>query len=153
METLHSHNSWHYLAVLFFLLITILFPQNLTVGLYAQGRLSPYEASLLEHINHYRAVKGLKPLSIDGTLQGLAEDHSRSMDRKKYLSHDAFHERFIKSRRPHCIENVGWNSPTPEDQLRAWKTSEGHNINLLNGNIKSAGISKIGAFVTFFACD
>jgi uncharacterized protein YkwD len=153
METVHSRKTIHYLAVLFFLLVTIFFSGDVTVGLYAQGRLSPYEASLLAYINHYRSVKGLKPLSVDETLQGLAEDHSRSMDRNKYLTHEAFHERFIKSRRPHCIENVGWNSPTPEDQLRAWKSSEGHNINLLNRNIRSAGISKIGAFVTFFACD
>jgi uncharacterized protein YkwD len=153
MDSLHTRKSMHYFAVLFSLLVTIFSPGNATFGSDDRGRLSPCESKLLDHINQYRAGNGLNPLRVDKALQGLAKNHSRQMDRENYLSHDAFHERVIRSRRSRCVENVGWNSPTPEDQLRAWKTSEGHNSNLLNKKIKSAGISKIGAFVTFFACD
>ncbi len=75
------------------------------------------------------------------------------MDKKNVLSHDHFHERFRNCRRSHCVENVGWNSPTPDAQFKAWKGSKGHNANLLDKKIKYAGISKTGAYVTFFACD
>jgi uncharacterized protein YkwD len=74
------------------------------------------------------------------------------MDRKESLNHDHFDERFKKCRYPHCVENVGWNFQTPEAQFAAWKSSSGHNKNLLNRKLKYTGIAKVGAYVTFFAC-
>ena len=57
-----------------------------------------------------------------------------------------------KPTRSLCVENVGWNYQTPEDQFRAWKTSGEHNKNLLNKKITHAGIAQTGAYVTFLAC-
>ncbi len=118
-----------------------------------ERRLTTYEEGLLYKINQYRLDNGLNPLSIDEKLYGLAKSHSQYMNQGNSLSHDNFEERFRKSRRSHCIENVGWNYSSPEAQLNAWKSSKGHNANLLDAKIRFAGISKVGPHITFFACD
>jgi uncharacterized protein YkwD len=132
--------------------LTMLLAINSTYG-FDENRLSPYEEKLLRHINQYRVMNRLNPLSINENLNRLAKSHSQYMYKKSTLNHDAFDERFKKCRRSYCVENVGWNWPTPEVQLKAWKNSRGHNANLLNKKIKYAGISKVGTYVTFFACN
>ena len=119
---------------------------------FAGSRLSSYEERLFMHINQYRRANGLNPLAMDKSLSRLAERHSVHMKGKNALSHERFQERFMQSGRSLCVENVGWNYQTPEDQFRAWKTSGEHNKNLLNNRITHTGIAQSGAYVTFFAC-
>jgi uncharacterized protein YkwD len=114
---------------------------------------SLYETELLHRINQYRTDNGLNTLSPDSTLNRLAGNHSRYMNKEKILCHDNFEERFRECGRTSCVENVGWNSPTPVAQLLAWENSRGHNANLLNRKIRYAGLAKVGDYVTFFACD
>jgi uncharacterized protein YkwD len=116
-------------------------------------KLPVYEEELLHNINQYRSLNGLNPLSMDETLNRLAKNHSQYMNKENVLSHDNFQKRFGICKRSHCVENVGWNYKTPEAQIKAWKKSKEHNKNLLNKNIKYAGISRVGSYVTFFACD
>lgn len=117
------------------------------------GSSTEFEESLLTYINNYRAQHGLGPLSFDSRLTTIAEGHSRHMCEKDSLNHDNFEGRFNKSGKHLCVENVGWNSLTPESQFKGWKNSKGHNANMLHKKIKSAGISRTGAYVTFFACE
>jgi uncharacterized protein YkwD len=119
---------------------------------FAGSGLSSYEERLFMHINQYRMANGLNPLAMDESLTRLAEHHSVHMEEKNVLSHERFNERFSQSGRALCVENVGWNYQTPEDQFRAWKTSGAHNKNLLNKKITHTGIAQTGAYVTFFAC-
>ena len=112
-----------------------------------------FEDELLRRINQYRVRNNLKPLSSYATLDQLAKNHSRYMSKKGEMNHDNFDDRFRQCGRMLCVENVGWNSPTPEAQFEAWKNSKGHNANLLNRQIRHAVISKAGPYVTFFACD
>ena len=142
-----------YWLVLFFLPAMLSLSCIAAYGSDTGTKLCPYEMKLFQCINQYRASNGLAALTVDNTLQGSAKSHSRHMGGENCLSHDGFHDRFASCGRSHCVENVGWNSPTPEEQLSAWKNSEGHNSNLLNKKIRFTGISKVGAFVTFFACD
>jgi uncharacterized protein YkwD len=136
---------------MFLLIIGILLTVCLPCG--AAGSLSSsYEARLLMHINQFRMANGLNALVMDKNLMRLAERHSMHMEEKNVLSHERFQERFRRSDRALCVENVGWNYRTPEDQFRAWKTSREHNKNLLNKKITHAGIAQTGAYVTFFAC-
>lgn len=114
---------------------------------------SDYRKDLLALINSYRTERGLKPLSLDKKLNSLADSHSDSMCRRGVADHDNFIERFKKSGRRNCVENVGWNYRTPKEQLNAWKESGAHNKNLLSKDIARAGISKAGDYITFFACD
>jgi uncharacterized protein YkwD len=119
---------------------------------FAGSRLSSYEERLFMHINRHRMANGLDPLAMDENLLRLAERHSLHMEGNNILSHERFQERFRQSGRSLCVENVGWNYQTPEDQFRAWKTSGEHNKNLLNKKITLTGIAQTGAYVTFFAC-
>jgi uncharacterized protein YkwD len=119
---------------------------------FAGPRLSSYEERLFMHINQYRMANGLNPLARHESLTRLAERHSVYMEANNVLSHERFNERFRQSGRSLCVENVGWNYQTPEDQFRAWKTSGEHNKNLLNRKITHTGIAQTGTYVTFFAC-
>jgi uncharacterized protein YkwD len=113
---------------------------------------SAFERELLTSINQYRTGNGLHPLSPDRTLIRLAENHSMYMHDKGVLNHDNFEGRFSQSGRMLCVENVGWNSPTPQAQLKLWRGSRGHDANLLNVKIGHVGISRVGSYVTFFGC-
>jgi uncharacterized protein YkwD len=153
MGGLHEGDAKYYLLILSFVLAAIFMTFNVAYAADTDGLLSPFEKKLFRFINQYRVKKGLNPLSTDETLQRLAKTHSLDMNRKDSLCHDLFEERFKKSGRSHCVENVGWNYPTPEAQFQVWKNSRGHNVNLLSRKIKYAGISAVGAYATFFACD
>jgi uncharacterized protein YkwD len=137
--------------ILFPLIIGLLLTVYAPYG-FAGPRLSLYEERLFMHINQYRMANSLNPLARDESLTRLAERHSVYMEEKNVLSHERFHERFSQSARSLCVENVGWNYQTPEDQFKAWKTSVEHNKNLLNKKITHMGIAQIGAYVTFLAC-
>jgi len=112
-----------------------------------------YANELLEIVNQYRTSNRLRPLSEDKKLTDLAKNHSTEMHSRRVLNHDNFEERFTESKRDYCIENVGWNYRSARAQFIAWQESEGHNKNMLAQRIRNVGISRIGAFVTFFACD
>ena len=112
-----------------------------------------YAEELLHLINQYRTSNGLNVLYYDNSLTAIAEGHSTYMYHRNVLSHDHFRERFDQSVSDHCVENVGWNYPTPRDQFNTWRKSEEHNRNMLVGDIRKAGISRVGAYVTFFACN
>jgi uncharacterized protein YkwD len=137
---------------IFLLLLTVCLQANRTYAV-DENRSFSYETELLHRINEYRRANGLNILSFDRVLNRLARNHSRHMNKKNVLCHDNFEDRFRECGRSACVENVGWNSPAADAQLLAWKNSGQHNANLLNRKIRYAGISKVGAYVTFFACD
>jgi uncharacterized protein YkwD len=112
-----------------------------------------YEEKLLHSINQYWVQHNVPPLLFDKTLHILAKAHSHYMRSSDKFGHTNFEERYRQCKRKICVENVGWNFMTPEAQFEAWRVSEGHNINMLNKEIRRAGISKVGSYVTLFACD
>nr|WP_320011172.1 CAP domain-containing protein [uncultured Desulfobulbus sp.] len=114
--------------------------------------LPPYETTLFNQINTYRKFVDLPPLRINKHLTRLARRHSFSMFRQKRLSHANFKTRFRQSGSRSCVENVGHNHSAPLKQFDAWRTSQGHDENMLNPEIRSVGLAKVGSFVTFFAC-
>ena len=111
-----------------------------------------YETQLLELISAYRISNVRSPLSFDALLNSLAAEHSEYMHANNSMNHDGFYDRAARSGFSYCVENVGWNYPSAESQFEGWRNSSGHNQNMLNTQIDYAGISKVGSFVTFFAC-
>jgi len=111
-----------------------------------------YETQLLELISAYRTSNAQSPLSFDALLNSLAAEHSEYMHTNDSMNHDGFYDRAASSGFGYCVENIGWNYPSPEAQFEGWRNSPGHNQNMLNTHIGYAGISKVGSFVTFFAC-
>lgn len=135
-----------------FLLVFPLLPRTAFSRSQNQQIIPPYASTLLELINNYRRYYGLSPLRFDARLNNLARKHSFDMFRQKRMSHKGFQDRFRRSGRRMCVENVGWNYTTPLKQFDGWRHSRGHDENMLNKDIHYAGISQVGQYVTFFAC-
>lgn len=111
-----------------------------------------YGRTLLEQINLYRQDNGLPPLRFDADLIRLAKRHSFAMFQDKRVSHRNFNERFERSGSRMCVENVGWNYSNPLKQFDAWRSSSGHDQNMLKEGVTRAGIAEVADYVTFFAC-
>ncbi len=152
MATGHTGVEAKYYSVFCGIIIAITFVFSLSYAI-DNGPSITYEQKLLSYINQHRIKNGLAQISFDITLGETAKIHSQYMSNKNELNHANFGDRFRQSRRSLCVENIGWNYMKPEAQFKAWKNSIGHNKNMLNEQIKRAGISKVGSYVTFFACD
>src|SRR5689334_2770973 len=111
-----------------------------------------YEQHLADLVNGYRKETGLRPLVVDRKLATLAQEHSRDMAKAKRMSHDEFPDRVRRSGLAICVENVGWNYPTPQNQFEAWRKSPGHEHNMLDRRVDKMGIGVDGDYVTFMAC-
>ena len=105
-----------------------------------------------ELINGYRQRHGLAPLDLADDLAQLASEHSASMAARRQLSHEGFRSRLQSARSRVCVENVGWNFPTPEGLLEGWRQSPGHHRNLLDPGVSRMGLAVTTRYVTFFAC-
>ncbi|MBL0224164.1 MAG: CAP domain-containing protein [Geobacteraceae bacterium] len=114
---------------------------------------SSFEDELLVLINRYRQSKKLKPLVSSPQYAELAREHSRTMQEQDRMSHDGFDDRFRRaSDASSCVENVAWNHQTPQSLFNGWRTSPGHNRNMLDRKIRRVGLDRSGAYATFFAC-
>lgn len=111
-----------------------------------------YVRQLGNLINDYRADRGLRPLIPAKNLAALADEHSVGMAAQGKLSHDGFGNRAQRTHSDVCVENVGWNYPSPEAQLEGWRNSPTHDRNLLNPNVTRMGIGFNSRYVAFFAC-
>jgi uncharacterized protein YkwD len=107
---------------------------------------------LAQLINHYREDHGLEPLSLAEELIALAGEHSASMAAQRQLSHEGFRDRYRLASSKICVENVGWNHPTPESLLEGWVRSPAHHRNLLEPKVMRMGLAATTRYVTFFAC-
>lgn len=103
-------------------------------------------------VNRYREQQDRKPLVVDSGLAALAREHSAAMAKAGRLSHDDFQSRFGRSGYAMCVENIGWNYPTPQAQLLAWRQSPGHDSNLLDTRVEHMGIGAAADYVTFIGC-
>ena len=111
-----------------------------------------YADRLGELVNHYREQQGKPPLVVDRKLAALAREHSAAMAKAGHLSHDDFQSRFRRSGYAMCVENIGWNYPTPQAELLAWQRSPGHDRNLLDARVGHMGIGTASDYVTFIGC-
>ena len=111
-----------------------------------------FETATLRLINTYRAQRGLRALGVHEKLYLLSKQHSRNMATTNRLSHDGFDSRYLLSGFGSCVENVAWTYPTPALLVGGWKSSPGHNAGLLSSRIRYAGMTRVGAYATFFAC-
>jgi uncharacterized protein YkwD len=107
-------------------------------------------------INSYRASNGLRPLAANGTLKALARQHSRDQAARGAISHDGFRQRSAQARaagmKGICAENVGVGYQNAQHLFSGWRNSSAHNTNMLRPNLRYAGVSIVGNFSTFFAC-
>jgi uncharacterized protein YkwD len=122
---------------------------SLMLGL---GAVTAFETRSVALINGHRTVNGRAALAVDTNLYRLAKAHSDYMASRRALGHDGFRSRMSRSGFSFCVENVGWNHPTPEILVSGWRRSSGHNTNMLNAQTRRVGIARTGSYVTMLAC-
>jgi uncharacterized protein YkwD len=107
------------------------------------------EWAFLNEINAYRAKSGLAPLRVSARLTRAAQWHAQDMGASDYLDH-------TDSRRQSAISRLArfgyWESPIGEnvavgranarEVLDLWKSSPGHNANMLRSSYTVIGIAR-----------
>jgi uncharacterized protein YkwD len=117
---------------------------------------SNFGPQTLALINSYRVSRGLSPLASHGTLQALARQHSQYQAARNTLNHNGFRQRSARAKAAGlsivCAENVGHKYRSAQQLFLGWRNSAVHRKNLLRPNLRYAGISVVGDYATFFAC-
>jgi uncharacterized protein YkwD len=111
-----------------------------------------YARRLAVRVNEYRTSEHLAPLAVDATIEELAREHSAAMSKAGRLSHDDFPSRVQRSGFAMCVENVGWNYRSAEDQFNGWRASPGHDHNMLDRRVERIGVGVVASYVTMIAC-
>jgi uncharacterized protein YkwD len=109
------------------------------------------EAAFLALINDYRQAHGLTPLTVQPHLTAAARWHSDDMAANRYFSHtdsegrDPFRRMadFGYTANTWKGENIAAGYGTAAQVFAGWKSSPGHNANMLNAHFQTIGIGRI----------
>ncbi len=119
---------------------------TMNFNLYTASSNSGYEQRVVQLVNAEREKNGLKPLSLDSSIAGVARNKARDMAENNYYSHqsptygnagDMLTSAGIKWST--WGENIASGQDTPEEVVSGWMHSEGHKANIL-----SSGFTRIG---------
>lgn len=88
-------------------------------------------AQIVDYINDYRESQGAKRLNKDDKLMADAQQWSKTMKVNQNLNHPDM----ISFR-----ENVAFNRASAHKAVDQWKTSTGHNTNMLAEDVTSIGV-------------
>jgi hypothetical protein len=111
-----------------------------------------YARRLALRVNEYRTSEHVAPLAVDATIAELAREHSAAMAKAGRMSHDDFPSRVRRSGLAVCVENVGWNYRSAEEQFNGWRSSPGHDHNMLDRRVERTGVAVVAGYVTMLAC-
>lgn len=111
-----------------------------------------YARRLAVRVNEYRTSEHLAALAVDATIAELAREHSAAMAKAGRLSHDDFSSRVRRSGFAICVENVAWNYRSADDQFNGWRSSPGHDHNMLDRRVERIGVAVVSGYVTMIAC-
>ena len=93
-------------------------------------------------VSEYRGSKGLSPVVADATLNRAAEVQARAVAEAGALSHGQFASRMSSfGVNGYSAENLVAGSKTVEQAIGRWKTSPGHNQNLLMPEARRIGMA------------
>ncbi|MBD1844805.1 CAP domain-containing protein [Cyanobacteria bacterium FACHB-63] len=114
-----------------------------------------FEQQVFDLTNQQRIQQGLPPLTLNLTLNDVAEKHSQDMATRNYFSHQGLDgsqpwdrmraEGYNYSR---AAENIAFGQPTPQDVVTGWMNSPGHRQNILNSNLKEIGVGYYNGYWT-----
>jgi uncharacterized protein YkwD len=111
-------------------------------------------AALLCLVNRERAARGVRALTRDRRLAGVARRHARDLVRHHFFSHDSPRRGSLRAR----VARSGWTrgrsrwvvgenlatgrgrAASPRRIVRAWMASPGHRANILGPSFSSAGL-------------
>jgi hypothetical protein len=95
-------------------------------------------------ISAYRKTYGLPPVTTDAKLTELARQQANAMAERRSMDHNvyaSFHSRITPYGSASAAENLAMGTETFEETLVTWKSSYGHNANLLNRNVTRMGLA------------
>jgi len=95
-------------------------------------------------ISAYRKSYGLSAVTADAKLTELARQQANAMAERRSMDHNvyaSFHTRMAPYRSPLSAENIAMGTKTFEETLAIWKSSSGHNANLLKRNVTRIGLA------------
>ena len=108
-------------------------------------------------ISAYRKTYGLPAVAADAKLTELARQQANAMAERRSMGHNvyaSFHSRIAPYGSASATENLAMGTKTFEETLAMWKSSYGHNANLLNRNVTRMGLaSASGNGATYWAFD
>jgi hypothetical protein len=106
-------------------------------------------------ISSYRKSYGLPAVTADAKLNELARQQANAMAERRSMDHNvyaSFHSRIAPYGSASAAENLAMGTKTFEETLAMWKSSHGHNANLLNRNVTRMGLaSASGGGATYWA--
>jgi uncharacterized protein YkwD len=130
-------------------------PKIVTSDLFStSGCDSNLASQMLTLVNNHRAQNNANPLSLSSQLDGIACAHSKWMTQTGTFSHTGRDgtspfERCQKAGTFCYAENVAYNTiPNVQDLFDQFKTSPGHNLNMLDPNFVEVGLAFDGIYVT-----
>lgn len=98
-------------------------------------------------VNKYRKSKGLNELSIDTSLMVYAKQYSEVLTSSNMTKHSDIGSTSIKAENLYKESGFGMFllkyeelSKIPSNAISSWKTSDGHNKNMLSPNVTKIGI-------------
>ncbi len=107
------------------------------------------EAAFLRTINAYRATMGAGPLTATRLLNQVAYDHSLDMGTRSFFAHASPEglspfDRMMRAgyRGGYMAENIAAGNATSAATFEQWRTSPGHNTNMLNPRYTAIGIGR-----------
>jgi hypothetical protein len=95
-------------------------------------------------ISAYRKSYGLPAVTADAKLTELARQQANAMAERRSMDHNvyaSFRSRIMPYGSPVAAENLAMGTKTFGDTLATWKSSSGHNANLLNPNVTRMGLA------------
>jgi len=95
-------------------------------------------------ISAYRKSYSLPAVTADAKLTELARQQANAMAERRSMDHNvyaSFHPRITPYGSASAAENLAMGTKTFEETLAMWKSSYGHNANLLNRNVTRMGLA------------
>src|SRR5215470_1420076 len=95
-------------------------------------------------ISAYRKSYGLSAVTADAKLTELARQQANAMAERRSMDHNVyatFHSRIKPYGSALAAENIAMGTKTFEETLAIWKSSSGHNANLLKRNVTRIGLA------------
>lgn len=107
------------------------------------------ERALVQRINDYRAQAGLGTLAVSPALMATAAWKSNDLGSNAYFAHDdtfrSWSQRFVDcgyAGTPTIAENLAAGYADAASTFEQWRTSAGHNANMLNATMRAIGVAR-----------
>ncbi len=114
---------------------------------------SPAFADPQSEISSYRKSYGLSAVTMDPKLTELARKQANAMAERRSMDHSvagSFRSRMASYDAPSAAENIAAGTKTFKDTFATWKSSPGHNANLLKRDATRIGLASASSHGTTY---